>query len=102
MIRQASDADWSMPVIVGSDVRERLVGDLEFADAFFLSEAKRLRRIYGRTGNPRLAYICGTGVVGLGKQLAIRGSIGLAVITMTLAEMLIASGASGADLAHAE
>jgi hypothetical protein len=102
MVVSASDAEWSMPIVVGADVRENLIRDVDFADAFFLCEAKRLRAIYGRTGNPRLTYMCGRGVAEVGRQLSIRGSVGHAVVEMTLAEMLIAGGASGDDLTRAE
>ncbi|HET9897363.1 MAG TPA: hypothetical protein VFQ44_20730 [Streptosporangiaceae bacterium] len=83
-------------------MREALLRDISYADAFFAVESRRLRKLYVKYGNPRLAYLCGKGVAAFGRELGITGSMGLGILEIMLAEMLIASGASADDLDRAE
>jgi hypothetical protein len=99
---ESLDGAWIAPVVVSAQAREALLRDVGYADAFFAVEARRLRNLYIKYGNPRLAYLCGQGVAAFGRSLGIRGSIGLGLLDIMLAEMLIASGSSAADLDRAE
>ncbi len=90
--------DWLAPVLASRRVKELLASDIGYADAFFSVEAKRLRRLYFKSGNPRLAYLCGQGFSQLGTELQIKGCLGLGALEVSLAEMLIATGSSEAAL----
>ncbi|MEN3536100.1 hypothetical protein AAH991_13375 [Microbispora sp. ZYX-F-249] len=99
---RGTGSDWALPLIAGAGFRERLASDPVFTDTFFLLEHRRLRRFYLDTGAPRLVYLCGEGLSALAHDLGLAGSAGVAVLEVTLAEMLIAGGASPADLRTAE
>jgi hypothetical protein len=93
--------NWLAPVLASRQVKELLASDVGYADTFFSLEVKRIRRLYSQSGNPRLAYLCGQGLSHLGLELQIKGCLGLGALEISLAEMLIASGSSGADLSLA-
>lgn len=95
------DPSWLAPVLVSATTKELLTSHAAYAEAFFTVEAKRLRRFYTNSGNPRLTYLCGQGISKLGLDLAISGCLGLGVLEIMLAELLIASGGSARDLAQA-
>ncbi|MFD0428944.1 hypothetical protein ACFQ60_17310 [Streptomyces zhihengii] len=88
--------------MTSAQMRERIVSSKDFADQFFLLEARRLRKVYISTGNPHLAYSCGTAVAAFGRKVGVEGSVGLALIESGLAEMLISGGTSSADMFRAE
>jgi len=94
--------DWVVPVLVSAGIQEAIKADIRYADTFFTLETRRLRKLYSDSGNPHLTYLCGRGLVNLGRSAGIQGSIGFAILEITLAEMLIAGGASSADLDLAE
>lgn len=98
----SAQLDWAVPLLTSAQTRELITQSKDFADQFFLLEARRLRKIYITTGNPHLAYSCGAAVAAFGREVGIEGSVGIALVESALAEMLISGGSSRVDMLRAE
>lgn len=95
-------AEFAVPLLVSSDIQQKIAENPDVAEFFFSSDLAKVRALYRKTGNPRLALLVGGGAVDLARKLEIRGCVSLAVLELFLAEMAIAVGSSSADLARAE